>query len=38
VQVDDYTVDVVSEGDFIESGNWVRVVAKQGSRVVVRQV
>ncbi len=36
VQVGHFTVDVVTEGDFVESGSEVRVIGKQGSRVVVR--
>lgn len=36
VQIDNFTVDVVTEGDFVDSGTPVRVIAKQGSRVVVR--
>ena len=36
MQVDDMLVDVVSEGDYIDSGSPVRVIAKQGTRVVVR--
>ncbi|TWT56238.1 NfeD family protein [Allorhodopirellula solitaria] len=36
VEVDDMLVDVVSEGDYIDVGEPVRVIAKQGSRVVVR--
>jgi len=38
VQVDDYTVDVVTEGDFVENGMQVKVIGKQGARVVVRPV
>ncbi|MCG8652496.1 MAG: peptidase [Pirellulales bacterium] len=38
MQVDDYVVDVVTEGDFVENGSQVRVVGKQGARVVVRPV
>ncbi|MCA9135222.1 MAG: hypothetical protein KDB00_00650 [Planctomycetales bacterium] len=34
--VDDYTVDVVTEGDFVESGQGVKVIAKQGTKIVVR--
>lgn len=34
--IDDYTVDVVTEGDFVESGRSVNVIAKQGTKVVVR--
>jgi membrane-bound serine protease (ClpP class) len=36
--IDDYHVDVVTEGDFITSGQQIRVIAKQGARVVVRAV
>lgn len=36
--VDDYTVDVVTEGDFVENGQSVKVIAKQGTKVVVRPV
>ena len=38
MQVDDFVVDVVTEGDFVETGSGVRVIGKQGSRVVVRPV
>ncbi len=38
MQVDDYTVDVVTEGDFVDSGLAVKVIGKQGARVVVRPV
>ena len=38
IQVDDYTVDVVTEGDFVEGGQTVRVIGKQGAKVVVRPV
>lgn len=38
IQVDDMMVDVVTEGDYVESGTEVRVIAKQGARVVVRVV
>lgn len=38
IQVDDMLVDVVSEGDYIDAGQSVRVIAKQGTRVVVRLV
>ena len=31
-------IDVVSEGDFIEKGSKIKVVAVQGSRVVVRKI
>ncbi|MCO8125365.1 peptidase [Stieleria sp. TO1_6] len=36
MNVDDYTVDVVSEGDFVDSGQSIKVIAKQGTRIVVR--
>jgi membrane-bound serine protease (ClpP class) len=32
------TVDVVTEGDFIEKGNKVKIIQIQGNRVVVRQI
>ncbi len=38
MQFGDYTVDVVTEGDFVEAGLDVRVIGKQGARVIVRQV
>ena len=38
MQFGDYTVDVVTEGDFVEAGLDVRVIGKQGARVTVRQV
>ena len=38
MSVDDFVVDVVTEGDFIESGREVKVIAKQGTRIVVRAV
>ena len=38
IQVDDYLVDVVTEGDFVESGATVKVIGKQGAKVTVRQV
>ena len=38
MQVDDFTVDVVTEGDFVDRGSQVTVIGKQGSRVVVRPV
>ncbi|MEM9588469.1 MAG: peptidase, partial [Planctomycetota bacterium] len=34
----DYVVDVVTEGDFVDENTSVRVVTKQGTRVVVRVV
>ena len=36
--VDDLLVDVVTEGDFVDSDAQVRVVSKQGAKVVVRAV
>lgn len=36
VQIDDAIVDVITEGDFVDSGTAVRVIGKQGARVVVR--
>ncbi|MFK8111980.1 MAG: nodulation protein NfeD [Rubripirellula sp.] len=38
MQVGDFLVDVVTEGDFVESGQRVKVIGKQGSRVTVRPV
>lgn len=38
IQIDEYTVDVVTEGDFVDSGLNVRVIGKQGAKVVVRPV
>ncbi|TWU01418.1 NfeD family protein [Neorhodopirellula pilleata] len=38
IQVDEMMVDVVTEGDYVDSGQTVRVIAKQGARVVVRVV
>ncbi len=38
MQVGEFTVDVVTEGDFVESGSRVKVVGKQGAKVVVRPV
>ena len=38
IQVDDFVVDVVTEGDFVESGQSVKVIGKQGSRIIVRLV
>lgn len=38
IEIGDLLLDVVSEGDFIDSGQTVRVIAKQGARVVVRPV
>ena len=38
MQVGDFTVDVVTEGDFVDAGTDVKVIGKQGARVVVRPV
>ncbi len=38
MQIGDATVDVVTEGEFVEAGSRVQVIAKQGTRVVVRPV
>lgn len=38
IQVDDMLIDVVSEGDYVDVGQPVQVIAKQGNRVVVRVV
>ena len=38
IQVDDYLVDVTTEGDFVDSGVTVKVIGKQGAKVVVREV
>lgn len=38
IQVDDYIVDVVTEGDFVDNGQSVKVIGKQGARVIVRPV
>lgn len=38
MMIDQMLVDVVTEGDYVESGKPVRVIARQGSRVVVRLV
>ena len=38
IQIEDFTVDVVTEGDFVESDRQVEVIAKQGARVIVRSV
>ncbi|MEM6468824.1 MAG: NfeD family protein [Planctomycetota bacterium] len=38
MSIEDFTVDVVTEGDFVDHGDEVKVVAKQGTRVVVRPV
>ncbi len=36
MSIDDYSVDVVTEGDFVDSGQSVTVIAKQGTKIVVR--
>ncbi len=38
MQFGDLMVDVVTEGDFVETGCDVKVIGKQGARVIVRQV
>jgi membrane-bound serine protease (ClpP class) len=38
MQIGDTMVDVVTEGEFVEAGSRVQVIAKQGTRVVVRPV
>jgi membrane-bound serine protease (ClpP class) len=38
IKVDDYVVDVITEGEFIDDGSEVKVVAKQGAKVVVRLI
>ncbi|TWU44836.1 hypothetical protein Q31b_00060 [Novipirellula aureliae] len=38
VEIEDYTIDVVTEGEFVESGTKVKVIGKQGARVIVRAV
>ncbi len=38
MQVEQYMVDVVTEGDFVENGSQVQVVNKQGAKVTVRAV
>ena len=38
MQVDDFSVDVVTEGDFVDRGSQVKVIGKQGAKVVVRLV
>jgi len=38
MQVLDFQVDVVTEGEFVESNTPVKVIAKQGSRVIVRPI
>ncbi|QDT02345.1 hypothetical protein K227x_07210 [Rubripirellula lacrimiformis] len=36
VQVGEIMVDVTTEGDFVESGTAVKIIGKQGARVIVR--
>lgn len=38
VQIGDLYVDVVTEGEFVDSDTSVKVIAKQGSRVIVRVI
>lgn len=38
MQVGECMVDVVTEGDFVDSGSQVKVIGKQGARVIVRPV
>ncbi|WP_146513581.1 NfeD family protein [Rubripirellula amarantea] len=38
ILVEDYLVDVVTEGDFVDADSEVRVIAKQGAKVIVREV
>ena len=38
IKIGDYMVDVVTEGDFIDDGSSVKVIAKQGAKVTVRQI
>lgn len=38
IQINDDIIDVVTEGDFIASDTEVRVFAKQGHKIIVRQV
>lgn len=38
MQVGEFVVDVVTEGDFVDMGRQVKVVNKQGARVIVRIV
>lgn len=38
VKVDDYLVDVITEGEFIDDQSSVKVITKQGARVVVRLI
>lgn len=38
IQIDDDILDVVTEGDFIAGDSEVRIITKQGRKIVVRQV
>ncbi|MCC9657426.1 NfeD family protein [Rhodopirellula halodulae] len=38
VQFGDDAVDVVTDGDFVDPGSSVRIIAKQGARITVRKV
>lgn len=38
MQFGEVTVDVVTEGDFVDAGCDVKIIGKQGARVIVRQV
>lgn len=38
VLIDDKRIDVVTEGDFIEKGSRIKVVAVEGNRVIVRKM
>lgn len=38
VQIGEAIIDVVTEGDFVDAGTRVRIVAKQGVKIVVRCV
>ena len=38
IMVGDRSIDVVTEGDFVESGHQVRILKLQGNRVVVRVI
>ena len=38
MQVDEFSVDVVTEGDFVDRGEQVKVIGKQGAKVIVRPV
>ena len=38
IQIDDFMVDVVTEGEFVEPDIKVKVIGKQGARIIVRPV